>query len=454
MSTRPATKEREDVWIHSVCEMCGGDCGIVAHRVDGVIVKVEGDPNCPSSRGKICAKGHSSLMGLYDPSRLLHPMKRTNPEKGFGVDPGWQRITWEEALNTITEVLEKVRRDDPRKLVISTFDDPIVSAVPFGRAFGTPNSPWTVYFCGDYLHSSMYLTNGTFHCDFDAFHCKYLLLFGNQAGFGAGLNPNMTIQNVAEARKKGMRVVVVDPLCNNSGAKADEWVPIRPGTDGALVLGMINVLLNELGLYDREFLARHTNAPYLVKSDGYYLRQDGKPMVWDAKDDKAKPYDSDVQVYLLEGKRTVNGVEVTPAFQLLKEHVKKYSPESVAEITTVPWSTIRRLAAEFGKAASIGSTIVLDGEEYPLRPAAANIYRGAGAHKHGVGVALAVQMLNLVVGAFYSVGSHRGLNLIGPEWSWEPGDYEGLITPPGKLQHHGRVFYRFQVKPPESMNPG
>ncbi len=450
--TATTIPEKQDVWIHTVCDLCLGACGIVAHKVDGVIVKIEGDPNCPNSRGKICSKGHAAIMGLYDPNRLKFPLKRTNPEKGIGIDPRWERITWDEALTTIAERLAKIRKEDPRKLVIATFDDASFNTGPFGRAFGTPNCGWNVYFCGGYLHSSMYLTNGTFHCDFDPHHCNYLLLFGNQAGFGAGLNPNITAQNVARARQRGMHVTVVDPMCSNAGAKADEWVPIRPGTDGALILAMINVLLNELGVYDREFLGRYTNAPYLVKADGYYLRHDNKPVVWDLKEGKAKTYDSPAVEYALEGKHSVAGAEVTSAFQLLKEHVKRYTPEYASQITTIPANTIRRLAAEFGQAASIGSTATIDGEEYPLRPAAANIYRGAGAHKHGVAVALAVQILNLVAGNFYSLGGHRGANLIGPGWSWAPQEHDGLVVPPDKLIHSRRTYYDFEVKPPEEMS--
>ena len=147
----------------------------------------------------------------------------------------------------------------------------------------------------------MYLTNGTFHCDFDADHINYLLLFGNQAGFMAGLNPNITSQKVAKARKRGLKVVAVDPICNHAAAKADEWVPIRPGTDSALALAMLNVLLNDLGIYDREFIKKHTNGPYLVKPDGYYMRQENKPLVWDAAEGIAKPYDAEVEDYAIEG---------------------------------------------------------------------------------------------------------------------------------------------------------
>lgn len=447
--TTALVKTKDDVWIHTVCDMCLGGCGILAHKVDGVLVKIEGDPNCPNSRGKICSKGHAAIMSLYDPARLTVPLKRTNPEKGIGVNPKWQQISWDEALTIIAERLAKIKGEDPRKLILSTFDDPSFSGAPFCQAFETPNYSWAGYYCGQYLHSSMYLTNGTFHCDFDSLHCKYLMLFGNQAGFGAGLNPNITAQNVAEARQRGMRIVVIDPLCNNSGAKADEWVPIRPGTDGAMILAMINVLVNELGIYDKVFLQKRTNAPYLVKPDGFYLRLGGKPTVWDAAADKARTYDSPVSEPALEGKYVVDGVAVTPAFQLLKEHVRKYTPEFASEITTVPPETIGRLAAEFGKAASIGATMMVDGEDYPLRPVAANIYRGAGAHKHGVGVALAVQILNIIVGDFYALGGHRGQNLIGPGWSWAPREYDGLLVPPEKILHHGNGYYGFTVKPPE-----
>ncbi len=447
--------QKDDTWIHSACEMCLGGCGILVHRVDGVVVKVEGDPNCPNSQGRICAKGNAAIMGLYDSNRLKTPMKRTNKEKGIRVDPGWVPISWDEAMQTIVERLDKVRKEDPRKLVMADFDHDHMPLIGyFGAAFGTPNYRWRIYFCGDYLHSSMFLTNGTFHCDFDTEHCNYLMLFGNQAGFGVGLNPNITAQNVAKARKRGMKVVVVDPICNHAASKADEWVPIRPGTDGALLLSMLDVLLNETGSYDKSFLQKHTNAPYLVKEDGYYFRENGKPLVWDPAMGKAVPYDSNIGECPIEGEYTVGDTRCSPAFQLLKEHVRKYSPEMAETITTVPAATIRRLAGEFGKAARIGSTVTIEGVEFPWRPVAANIYRGAGAHAHGVGVALALQTLNMVVGAFYVPGGHSGLNLIGPYW--EPtSNIDGMLLPPAETSPHGLVdFYDLHDKvklPPESM---
>jgi len=446
---------KEDIWIHSICDVCEGACGILLHRVDGVVVDIKGDPDCPNSRGKTCSKAGAAIMHLYDPSRVKTPLKRTNPEKGIDIDPGWVPISWGEALDILEEKLTAVRNEDPRKLVITTFDTASLEKMKlWSKAFGTPNLGWSGYYCGQYLHSSMFLTNGSFHCDFDADRVNYLLLVGNQAGFGAGLNPNITAQKVATARKeRGLKVVVVDPICTPAASKADEWVPIRPGTDAALMLAMINVLLNRAGIYDRDFIKKHTNGPYLVKPDGYYLRREGKPLVWDAGEGTAKPYDAAVGDYAIEGSYPIDGSECQPAFGLLKEHVKRYTPEMAEEITTIPAATICRLAEEFGKAARIGSTIMVEGVELPYRPAAANIYRGAGAHKHGVAGALAVQILNMIVGNFYVPGGHRGMNLVGPAWEWGPGEYDGLITPPAEPEiGHNANYYNYKVGPPENLN--
>src|SRR3972149_5659562 len=108
---------KDDVWVQTTCDFCNANCGVIVHRVDGVIVKIEGDPDCPQGAGRLCARGQAALMGVYDPYRVLYPLKRTNPQKGIGVDPQWQRITWEEALDIITDKLKKIRADDPRKLL-------------------------------------------------------------------------------------------------------------------------------------------------------------------------------------------------------------------------------------------------------------------------------------------------------------------------------------------------
>jgi molybdopterin-containing oxidoreductase family molybdopterin binding subunit len=436
--------------------MCFANCGILAHRQDGVLVKIEGDPDCPASGGKICAKGQAGLIGLYDPSRVKVPLIRTNPNKGIGVDPGWKEITWDEALDIVTDKLRKIREDDPRKLIISSFDQIALSYFirpVWAIAYGTPNNDWVGYYCGNYLHASMYLTNGGFHSDFDLDYCNHVILLGNQQGFLAGLNATVMARKMAEARRRGLKVVVVDPIGTNAAAKADEWVPIRPGTDGALILSMINVLINELNCYDRDFLCSRTNAGYLVMADGSYQKDEGseRPLVWDQKSQSAVPFDQEGIQPALEGSFTVNGEPCRPAFELLKEQVKNYAPEKAATITTIPAATIRRMAKEFGEAARIGSTIMIDGQALPYRPVAVNIYRGAGAHKHGTNTALAVQVLNMIVGAFYVPGGHRGPNLVGPGFQWKPGETkEGLITPPSAIGHGAR-YYEFEERAPDDL---
>ncbi|MEE9549302.1 MAG: molybdopterin-dependent oxidoreductase, partial [Candidatus Binatia bacterium] len=451
-----APRAKEDVWIHSACDMCYAACGILAHRQDGVIVKIEGDPDCPASEGRLCAKGQAALISLYDPSRVKVPLKRTNPDKNIGADPKWQEISWEEALDLLTDKLKKVREDDPRKLVVSSFDHVALTyfvSPAWAIAYGTPNSHWTGYYCGNYLHASMYLTNGSFHSDFDLDYCNYAILLGNQQGFMAGLNANVAARKMAEARRRGMRVVVVDPVGTNAAAKADEWIPIRPGTDGAFILSLTNVLLNEMGCYDREFLTQRTNGAYLVGQDRHYLKEskNGKPLVWDRRTESAVLFDADGIDPALEGSFVAGGEECKPAFHLLKEHVKDYTPERVASITTLSATTIRRIAKEFGEAARIGSTISIDGKVLPYRPVAVNIYRGAGAHKHGTHTALAVQTLNMIVGAYYVPGGHRGINLVGPSGRWKPGQtVEGLIVPPPAIGRAAR-YYDFDERPPEGL---
>ena len=209
-------------------------------------------------------------------------------------------------------------------------------------------------------------------------HCNYALYFGASKGHAAGHASVPNMELAADARARGMRMVVVDPMCNFASAKANEWVPIRVGTDAALALAMVHSLLNELGIYDAEYLRAKTNAPYLVRPDGTHAREpeSGKPLVWDQAAGAARTFDDPaVKEPALLGQYEVGGEICRPGFELLKQHVRKYTPERVAAITGVPAATIRRLAREFGEGARVGSTIVLDGVRLPYRPVAAIYFR-------------------------------------------------------------------------------
>jgi len=135
-----------------------------------------------------------------------------------------------------------------------------------------------------------------------------------------------------------MKIIAIDPVLSVTAAKANEWLPIKPGTDCAFILAMINIIIHELKVYDVPFLKEMTNSPYLVGPDGYWLRDKvtAKAQVWDPIDQRAKTYDdADIKDFALEGVFEIEGVKGQPAFQMLQEHIKQYTPEWAAAITEI-----------------------------------------------------------------------------------------------------------------------
>src|SRR3990170_623401 len=281
-------KALDDAWIPSSCALCYGSCSILAHRVDGVVVKVEGNPASEVGKGRQCGKGMAGLISHYDPNRLTTPLRRTNPNKGVDEDPRWKEISWDEALDEIAAVLKRVRADDPRKLLTQRTTTVTASRIPmraFASAFGTPNTTEAGggLHCGNGAHTIAGLMHASWSVVPDFEYCNYAIYFGASKGHGAGHASASNMALAANARARGMKMVVVDPMANFAAAKASEWVPIRTGTDGALALSMCNVLVNELGIYDGAYLQARTNAPYLIGPDQLYLRdpETAKPLVWD-----------------------------------------------------------------------------------------------------------------------------------------------------------------------------
>ncbi len=451
----PSRPAADDGWVPTVCLGCYNCCGIRAHRVDGRVVDVEGDPHSPNSRGHLCAKGKARFVDVYHPRRLLKPVRRTNPEKGIGVDPRWQEITWEEALGTVADRLARIRGDDPRKLVIAHFDLPGYGiSAAFGKAFGTNNHHWNrADYCGAAPHLANLLLNCAFNGEMDFELCRYMVLWGTQLGHVAETIPLHAANQMAEARKRGARLVVIDPFCSNAASMADEWVPIKPGTDGAMALGMLNVVLNELGTYDEDFLRGKTNAPYLIDEDGHYVRDgaSGRPMVWDETAEAARPFNApDLIAPAIAGQYEAEGAPCRPAFDILRQHLKQFDVEEMARVTTVPARTIRRLAREFTDAARIGSTITIEGHQFPYRPAAVHFKRGSGAHKGGGHSMLAIHMINLMVGNLDVPGGQRGVNPVGPYWAPETDD--GLMIPAQRIAKYNKPYPPAEPKRPETLD--
>jgi molybdopterin-containing oxidoreductase family molybdopterin binding subunit len=420
MSVKGNPEIKEDVWIKSTCGGCYGTCTIRAHRVNGVLVKIEGEPdNDFGARGGLCAKGEAMIQALYDPNRINYPLRRTNPEKGIFADPKWERISWDEALDEMAERLKKIRQENPNKLLHggtpgpgSGPDLPLGFGV-FGAVFGTKN--WYIGGAGLHCGSGSHMGAGLYHASWsivpDWKYCNYVIQMGSNKGTGSGHSMGFNMRLSADARARGAKIVVFDPICNFGGGKATEWIPLLPGSDGIIALAMVNILLNELKVYDAEFLKKKTNGPYLIGPDQLYVRdkETNKPLVWDAKANQAKVFnDPSIGDYALEGSYEVNGVKCQPAFQLLREHVKQYTPEAAEKESTVPAKTIRRIAREFGEAASVGTTIEIEGEKLPLRPVASIMFRGGQGHSNSAQSYIAMCLLNAIVGAMDVPGGTLG----------------------------------------------
>ena len=450
-------KKEENVWIPTTCRMCYTGCSVLVNRVNGVARRIRGNPDSPLNLGKMCTRGIAAIMTLYDPNRVRTPLKRTNPEKGIGIDPKWVEITWEEALHTVAEKFRKIREVDPKGLVLCSLDHTQLEQITLWmRVFGTPHrfAGGGGIYCGGAQHPICAWVHGAFTQEADLDHCNYLILFGTQQFSSSRMFVSRGIGWMTKARERGMKLVVVDPICNKGAEKADEWIPIRPGTDGALALGMVNVLLNDLGIYDVEFIKKYTNLPYLIGKDDLYVRdkETGKPLVWDPVDNQAKAWDSpNINDFALEGTFRVGNKEARPAFQIFKDHVKHYTPERTSEITTVPVGTIRRIAREFGEAARIGSSIAIDGKVFPYRPVGALWGKGAQGHQHALHQGMAMEALSIIVGAIEVPGGIYGGNSAGPSWG-PTEDRDGLLVASSVVYPGAPPYPPHPVKAPETFD--
>lgn len=447
-------------WVPSHCSMCYHGCPILAHVRDGVLVKIEGNPSTPATRGRLCPKGNSGAMRLYDQKRLKKPMLRTNPEKGLGVDPQWEEISWDQALDILEQKLRSVQGRDPNLLAVGGFNTHSWHwGNAFGLAFGTINCAKNMFssmghMCGNGAHTAGEMIHNSMNTHPDLEYAEFAMVVG--AAIGEAYQSAVAYGRImGDARKRGnLRLVVVDPQQSRAAAMADEWVPIRPGTDGAMLLAMMHVLLHELHIYDVDYLRIHTNAGYLIGDDGYPLRDvsSGKPLVWDSATQCAREYDDpvlDVTRVALLGSFTTPAGEGQPGFQLLFDHLAQYTPEWAEKISSVSAGTIRRLAQELGEAAHIGETIEIDGDVYPYRPASVSGYRGLSTHTNALHTSWAMELINVLIGSTRAVGGARAwIGSMMPESpaTTLPGP-DGLIFTP--FQPHAFTFPPKMLSLPE-----
>jgi anaerobic selenocysteine-containing dehydrogenase len=353
--------------VSGFCNLCVSRCGSIAVIENGRFVALEPNPSHPTGKA-LCAKGRAAPELVYHPDRLLYPLKRTRP-KG-DPDPGWQRISWEEALDLTTKNLRKIAEVHGAESVVisasspstSGSDDSMVWIQRLMNAFGTPNlcvsmelCGWGRYFATTYTFGAG--VPGNYLPDLENAGC---ILFW-------GYNPNLARLSHAtatmDALKRGARLIVVDPRRTGIAKKANLWLQVRPGTDAALALGIANVMI-EHGWYDREFIRQWTNGPLLVRADnGRLLTQsdiseNGSPKqyaAWSdamnrpvAYDPAAGSYERDNSQLALFGTFTIQTLQgeviCQPAFELSAEVCRRYSPQHVEEICGVPRDQVESAA--------------------------------------------------------------------------------------------------------------
>jgi anaerobic selenocysteine-containing dehydrogenase len=244
-------------WVSTACQGCTQWCAIQIFVQNGRAVRVRGNPLSKASGGYTCPKAHLIPQQTYDPDRIKVPMKRTNPEKGRGIDPKFVPISWDEALDTVADKMMELRKNnETQKLCYirgrysSTATGILYGALP--KIFGTPNAISHSAICAEAEKMGPGMTQGFYgYRDYDLANTQCLVAWGTDPLASNRMLPH-AIGKFGEILARGT-VIAVDPRLSTSAAKAHEWLPIKPGTDGALAGAIAHVLLTE-GLWNREFV--------------------------------------------------------------------------------------------------------------------------------------------------------------------------------------------------------
>ena len=438
----------------TTCYMCACRCGIRVWLKDGRIRYLQGNPVHPVNRGVICAKGASGIMQHYSPARLSRPLLRVG-ERGKGE---FKEIEWEEALQIAASWLAPIRERNPDELAFFTGRDQSQALTGWwAQQFGTINYAAHGGFCSVNMAAGGLYTLGGSFWEFgepDWEHTRYLMLWG----VAEDHDSNPIKLGLGKLKARGAKVVAVNPVRTGYGAIADEWIGIRPGTDGLFAFALIHELL-KADRIDLDYLVRYANAHWLVvrnpggADDGLFARDAERhplcvvlpsPPGRGAGDEGSEHDDATgssepspqppsggergyvfvradtidispaiVGEYILDDGRTA-----VPVFQLIAERYldPQYSPDAVSERCGIPAATIRRIARELAQAA-FESNLTLPiawtdawGREHAQmigRPVAMHAMRGISAHSNGFHTCRALHLLQLLLGAVDAPGSFR-----------------------------------------------
>ena len=424
MSVEPSvdtTPKVSDEVRKTTCYMCACRCGINVHLRDGKIRYIEGNRDHPVNQGVLCAKGSAGIMQHYSPARLQSPMKRVGPRGSGQFEP----IGWDEALQLATDWLAPIRETDPKKLAFFTGRDQSQALTGWwAQQFGTPNFAAHGGFCSvNMAAGGIYTLGGAFwefgSPDWDL--TKLFVLFG----VAEDHDSNPIKIGLGKLKGRGARVISVNPVQTGYAGISDDWFGVTPGTDGLLILSLIRELMRA-GKIDIDYLARYTNAPWLVirnpgkANDGLFLRDDaGTPMVLDRDSGKAVAHDkTGVRVALHGEVKVEGGGTAVPVFMLMSESWldDAYAPEAVSDTVGITPDRIRQFAADLAEAA-FAEEVVIDqpwtdwkGEKHDKmigRPVSMHAMRGISAHSNGFQTCRALHVLQLLLGSVEAPGGFR-----------------------------------------------
>jgi anaerobic selenocysteine-containing dehydrogenase len=397
--------------VHGYCSLCIARCGTVATVTDGRFTRLDPDPTHPTGAA-ICAKGRAAPELVYHKDRLKRPLRRTRP-KG-DPDPGWEEISWDAALDQIAGAMQRIAAQHGPEAVAFSQSSPSTTAIadsaPFivrlMNAFGTPNQVSSLELCGwgrgfatRYVFGVGSVATGSAGGAMaDIAESGCLLLWGYNPSFTRITHATATVAGL----KRGMKLIVVDPRHAGLANKADVWLRLRPGTDGALALGLAHIMIAR-GWYDESFVRNWSNGPFLVRADtGRLLRTDsGHFVAWDSETGRAVSHDPATGSYetsaahlALRGEYTVatrdGPISCRPVFDHYAAMCAKYTPEVIEATCWIPPGQLEEAARTIWHA----------------RPVSYYAWSGHEHHANVTETARAIAMLYALTGSFDAAGGN------------------------------------------------
>src|SRR5277367_491214 len=403
--------------VHGYCGLCLARCGTVATVTDGQFVRLDPDPTHPTGAA-ICAKGRAAPELVYHKDRLKQPLRRTRP-KG-DADPGWEEISWDAALDQTAAAMRRIAKQHGPEAVAFSQSSPSTTAIADSavfirrlmNAFGTPNQVSHLDMCGwgrgfatRYVFGVGSVSTGSAGGAMaDIAESGCLILWGYNPSFTRITHATATVAGL----KRGMKLIVIDPRNAGLANKADVWLRVRPGTDGALALGLVNIMI-ERGWYDEAFVRTWSNGPLLVRSDTDRLLRtedlgsggSGQFVAWDAETNRAVSYDPAAGRYeagaallALRGEYTVatrdGPISCRPVFDRYAALCSKYSPKIIEATCWVPPGQLEEAARTIWHA----------------RPVSYYAWSGHEHHANSTETARAMAMLYALTGSFDAAGGN------------------------------------------------